>query len=43
MSKHITPEALKQYSSDFNGDRASRVARNGVMSGGLLKICQNSP
>ncbi len=41
MSKHITPDALARYSSDFNGDRASRVARDAVTSGGLLKTCQN--
>ena len=41
MSKQITPESLACYSRDFNGDRASRVARDAVMSGGLLKTCQN--
>lgn len=41
MSKHITPDALARYSSDFNGDRASRVARDAVTSGGLFKTCQN--
>lgn len=41
MSKHITCEALEQYSARFTGDRASRVARDAVMSAGLFKTCQN--
>ena len=41
MTKHITPEALAQYSETFNSDRASRVARDAVMSAGLLKTCLN--
>lgn len=41
MSTNITPDHLGQYSSDFNGDRASRVARDAVMGSGLLASCKN--
>ena len=41
MSHSITPDHLGTYSSDFNADRASRVARDAVMSGGLLNSCKN--
>ncbi len=41
MSHSITPDHLGIYSSDFNADRASRVARDAVMSGGLLNSCKN--
>ena len=41
MSHSITPDHLGTYSSNFNADRASRVARDAVMSGGLLNSCKN--
>ncbi len=41
MNHSITPDHLGTYSSDFNADRASRVARDAVMSGGLLNSCKN--
>jgi len=41
MSISITPDHLGKYSSDFNSDRASRVARDAVMAGGLLNSCKN--
>lgn len=41
MSTNITPDHLGQYSSDFNKDRASRVARDAVMGSGLLASCRN--
>ncbi len=41
MSHSITPDHLGIYSSDFNADRASRVARDAVMSVGLLNSCKN--
>ncbi len=41
MSTNITPDHLGEYSSNFNNDRASRVARDAVMAGGLLSSCKN--
>ncbi len=36
MSHSITPDHLGAYGKNFNADRANRVARDAVMSGGLL-------
>ena len=41
MTKHITQEALARYSENFNGSPAGRIARDAVMSAGLLKTCLN--
>ena len=36
MSHSITPDHLGTYSSNFNADRASRVASDAVLSGVFL-------
>jgi len=41
MNSHITPELLNLYSQNFQADRASRVACDAVMAGGLLHSCKN--
>ncbi len=41
MNNHITREQLENYSTAFNSDRASRVACDAVMAGGLLGSCRN--
>ena len=40
MNNHITREQLENYSTAFNSDRASRVACDAVMAGGLLGSCR---
>lgn len=41
MTKHISQEALTRYSENFNTSPAGRIARDAVMSAGLLKTCLN--